>query len=522
MFIRGGNHMYIQLDSIRDLFQDYPCVYNITDRAYNLSSFVYLHDDVFPPYYSLHTLHVLEDPSVAKKIHPPVDTFFLVLVEDLEEELVFDGCAASDLSIIKIQGADILTVCQRLLGFFDDICARGMFADSMLEILFSEGGIQYMLDKTRPAFHNPIFVFDPDFRLLASTWDEKRDGSDEHGKNIIENGGFTQAEYDHLNTEKVHRRMLASETPIKIKNHDGFEQLICAIDTKKDMGHIVLNGINRPLNEQDRKLLYILKEAIDQQMKKDEFVRNNRGFHYEYFLRDILDGKMVVDAPNADRMSYVESTFYGNMYCLVIETARSLNTINISHIRSLFETTFANTVSTTYGGGILIIFNYPNAILMPEKDQKKIAQMCQQYGLYAGLGNSFTNILEVKEYYMQALRSIELGVLKDASPNLFLYKDNYMNHLAGVFRQKESFDAFCNTKLKILFECDKKNNTSYADTLYAYLVCERNIAATAQKLYMHRNTLVYRLKKISDLVSIDYDDFNERQHIILSYELKDR
>ena len=35
-------------------------------------------------------------------------------------------------------------------------------SDSMLEILFSEGGIQYMLDKTRPAFHNPIFVFDTD------------------------------------------------------------------------------------------------------------------------------------------------------------------------------------------------------------------------------------------------------------------------------------------------------------------------------------------------------------------------
>ena len=510
--------MYIQLDNIRDLFHDYPCTYHITERAYNLSSFVYLHNDVFPPFYSLHTLHVLENAAVALKITPPRDTFFLVLVDDIEEEIVFNGCPTEDCSVLKLQGADLLTVCTRLLNYFDDISARGMFADSMLEILFSEGGIQYMLDKTRPAFHNPIFVFDTDFRLLATTWDPE--ANDAHGKNIIEAGGFTQAEYDILNKSHIHKKVASSEYPIKVNHPDlGFEQLICAIDTKKDMGHIVLNATNRPLVEEDRKLLYILKEAIDQQMKKDEFIRNNRGFNYEYFLRDILDGKMTVDAPNADRMNYVKETFPGNMYCMVIETARSAGTINIMHIRSVFETTFPNAVSIMYGGGTIIIFNYSESRFMPEKDLKQIRQMCKDYELYAGMGNCFSNILELTEYYKQALRSIELGILKDADPGLFLYKDNYLNHLSSVFRQKESLDAFCNTKLKYLMEHDRKNNTSYAETLYAYLVNERNIASTAKALFMHRNTLVYRLKKINELIDINYDDFNERQHIILSYEL---
>ncbi len=510
--------MYIQLDSIRDLFKEYPCEYHITERAYNLSSFVYLHDDVFPPAYSLHTLHILEDKNMARKIHPPKDAFFLIPVEDLNEEIVFDDCPLSDLSIFKIQGIDILTLCKSLLEFFDDITARGMFADSMLEILFSEGGIQYMLDKTRPAFHNPIFVFDTDFRLLASTWDPE--SGDEHGRNIIEAGGFTQAEYDVLNKSKVHNRVLTSEYPIKVHHPDlGFDQLICAIDTKKDMGHIVLNATGRPLVEEDPKLLYILKEAIDQQMKKDEFIRNNRGFNYEYFLRDILDGKMTVEAPNADRMNYIKGTFPGNLYCMVIETARSLGTINVMHIRSVFETTFPNIVSIMYGGGIILIFNYAEGVFMPEKDRLEIRKMCRNYGLYAGMGNCFDNILKLDNYYKQALRSIELGILEKTEPDLFLYQEHYLSHLSSVFRQKESVDVFCNTKLKVLLDYDMTNRTSYAETLYQYLVCERNIAATAKALYMHRNTLVYRLKKIASMVDIDYENFNERQHIILSYEL---
>lgn len=510
--------MYIQLDSIQELFQDYPCSYHITERAYNLNSFLYIHDDVFPSSYSLHTLHVLENKETSKKIHPPKDAFFMVPVDDLAEEVAFEDCSSEDLSLIKIQDADITTICRRLQEFFNDISARGMFADSMLEILFSEGGIQYMLDKTRPAFHNPIFVFDTDFRLLASTWDAESD--DPHGQNIVEAGGFTKAEYDILGKSNVHSKVLRSEYPIRVFHPEiGFEQLICAIDTKKDMGHIVLNASDRPLLEEDEKLLYILKKAIDQQMKKDEFVRNNRGFNYEYFLRDILDGKMTVHAPNADRMKYVESMFCGNMYCMVIETARSTGTINIMHVRSVFETSFANVVSFMYGGGIIVIFRYEKGSFMPEKDYEKISSMCRQYGLYAGMGNCFSNILELPDYYKQALRSIELGVLKDADPNLFCYRDNYMNHLSSVFSQKESLDAFCNTKLKTLLEHDRLKKTNYAETLYTYLTCERNIAATAKALFMHRNTLVYRLKKINELVEIDYEDFSERQHIILSYEL---
>jgi sugar diacid utilization regulator len=52
-----------------------------------------------------------------------------------------------------------------------------------------------------------------------------------------------------------------------------------------------------------------------------------------------------------------------------------------------------------------------------------------------------------------------------------------------------------------------------------YLICERNSIAASNTMFIHRNTLVYRLKKIDALVNIDYENFEERQYIILSYEM---
>ena len=70
-----------------------------------------------------------------------------------------------------------------------------------------------------------------------------------------------------------------------------------------------------------------------------------------------------------------------------------------------------------------------------------------------------------------------------------------------------------------LLKQDEENETELAETLYAYLICERNISAAADYLYIHRNTMTYRLKKIESLVNIDYDDPKERQYLIISYEM---
>lgn len=57
------------------------------------------------------------------------------------------------------------------------------------------------------------------------------------------------------------------------------------------------------------------------------------------------------------------------------------------------------------------------------------------------------------------------------------------------------------------------------DILYQYLIHERNINETAKALFVHRNTMLYYLKKIDAIVSLNLEDYLERQHLLLSYEL---
>ena len=55
-----------------------------------------------------------------------------------------------------------------------------------------------------------------------------------------------------------------------------------------------------------------------------------------------------------------------------------------------------------------------------------------------------------------------------------------------------------------------------------YLLCERDIPKTSQALIIHRTTLLYRLKKMETLVTLDLDDPDQRLYLLLSLWIMDR
>ena len=68
----------------------------------------------------------------------------------------------------------------------------------------------------------------------------------------------------------------------------------------------------------------------------------------------------------------------------------------------------------------------------------------------------------------------------------------------------------------MLIRYDQENGTQYFQTLREYLLNERDIPKTSEKLIIHRTTLLYRLKKIQSLVSVNLEDPWQRLYLMLS------
>lgn len=509
--------MYIGLKNIQARLHNYETLLTASDGLHFLTGWMDL-KNASPPY-NVHTLYVCGYQDLPAFDQTAGDIHVLCIAEQNAD---LEGLAAS----IPYHVSALLVSCDTpdavytfLYDFFNCQLAIGVYGQTLLEFLSFDSGLQTAVDYSYSAFRNPVFVFDTNFNLIAATWEQIHELGIED--DIIINKRFTENEFKMASRDfNLHSRVMESELPIIAFNETlGYEQMYCAINTQKNLGHIVVSAVRTPFHPIHTELMLLLKKFVDQHLRKDTFTKNARGFNYEYFLRDLLDAKIGPGFNEERQMQYTGTVFKGNLYCMVIELSRGSSIKSAYHIRNLAESCFPFCKTLIYNGQVVVILSFPEDLFMSREYLDAAQELCADNDLHAGLSNCFTGIINVRTYYRQALMALEYGTADSDSPGLYDYADHYLRHILQYYLQEESPDAFCHPMMKVLLEYDKVHRLDLSYTLYMYLVNERNLTAAADAMGMHRTSLVYRFRKISELIGDDYGDYRERLHLILSYEM---
>ncbi|WP_248925144.1 PucR family transcriptional regulator [Paenibacillus hamazuiensis] len=83
--------------------------------------------------------------------------------------------------------------------------------------------------------------------------------------------------------------------------------------------------------------------------------------------------------------------------------------------------------------------------------------------------------------------------------------------LASVFRHvpKDKMQSYCRQVLAPLLEKDPEYFKEMIRTLETFIENDGQMAETAKRLYIHRNTATYRMEKLSELLQVDLKKFND-------------
>lgn len=512
--------MYIGIKNIQRLLEEnYPTELTSSDNTHALTGWYKLCDAPQP--LNTHSLYVCtwQDDLRSCSYIPDMHIVCIITETEMQNTTFLSEQFPDSASILYVVCDNPEKIYSTLQKYFHIQSGASYYGATLLEFLAFDNGLQPAVEYSYRVFGNPVFVFDTNYNLIAAPYEHLRNQN--YTDRVLEKRGFTDQDFKMVSRQNnIHEKVKRSEIPIKAFNEElGYEQLYCSIDTSKDLGHIVVSAVNKPFDDIDSEFLLTLKKYICEQIKKDSFIQNSRGFNYEYFIRDLLDHKVAADRTSIKNMNYVKDDFAGNNYCVLIEIAKSSETINARHVRNMLESRIPYLKTIIYNGQLIAIITMPSNQLLPKEYYDTLEKFCKENGLYAGLSNCFQDILGLEEYYNQALRAIELGMCKDNAPNLFAYKQYYLEHLMNTFTINESSWTFCHPKMQFLLDYDKQHHSELAYTLYMYLTHERNLVVTADAMDMHRTSLVYRFKKIYALIGDDFDDYRERMYLILSYEM---
>lgn len=140
--------------------------------------------------------------------------------------------------------------------------------------------------------------------------------------------------------------------------------------------------------------------------------------------------------------------------------------------------------------------------------------------LAIGLGRPVSRLLDMRASYREAAQAANLeGRLHHNKP--LVYANLGVYRLLLPLTETQELRAFADQVLGKL-TASERDKTGLLETLRVYFQCNGNVAQTAKELYIHRNTLLYRLDRIREIGGFDLDDAETRLQLQLAlraYEL---
>ena len=167
--------------------------------------------------------------------------------------------------------------------------------------------------------------------------------------------------------------------------------------------------------------------------------------------------------------------------------------------------------------------------LIPDKDAEEshikeifsriVDRAQREYGinLMIGVGNSRAYLDEVKASRNEAASALRAAEVSGSEGNIFFYREQGLYTLLSHVDDSRILDIYVEEKIGKLLRADEINDGNLSETLENYLNCSCNVKKTAEEIFLHRNTLNYRLKKIREILDCDLEKLDTCLELKLAF-----
>ncbi len=234
----------------------------------------------------------------------------------------------------------------------------------------------------------------------------------------------------------------------------------------------------------------------------EQFDRSN-------FMQNILLGNMlVVDMYNKAQKLHIEQE---RRAVFVIETEGKKDAAAMELIKNLFASRARDFVTEVEEQSIILIKDCRD--VKKEEELFYLAEMIVDnmqtevmVRVRVGYGSVVYNLQDIARSYQEARMALEVGKIFYAEREAFSYR------FLGIGRLIYQLPmSLCEMFIKEVFgdEIPDIFDEENATTIQKFFENNLNISETARQLYLHRNTLVYRLERIEKMTGLDIRRFDD-------------
>ena len=245
---------------------------------------------------------------------------------------------------------------------------------------------------------------------------------------------------------------------------------------------------------QIQNLLVAYKERFD----KDNFIKNL-----------LLDNLLLVDIYNRAKKLHIAAN--ARRVVFLVDTAQEKDNASMECIRSLLGTKTGDFITAVDEKSIIVVKELASeeGYQEMEKTAKQILNVLpaeKQEVSHIAYGTIVEEIKEVSRSYKEARMAMDVGRIFFEEKNIIAYSS------LGIGRLIYQLPIpLCKMFIKEIFE-NKSPDDFDEETLVTinkFFENSQNVSETSRQLYIHRNTLVYRLDKLQKSTGLDLRVFED-------------
>lgn len=202
--------------------------------------------------------------------------------------------------------------------------------------------------------------------------------------------------------------------------------------------------------------------------------------------------------------------FHPRAFALIdLETCHSAY-MGKRHLKEELEAQIPDSHPFLYKGDVFLF-------LHREGDGDIFSELAEEFQLKILISAPIDDLFTLPQLYRTARET--LGLMKDARFHGEAVCSAQQLRTPLLLKNLEGRGDLVSPELRRLAVHDREKGTQYCETLYHYLTCCHSLIKTSNALYTHRNTVLYRIRRLQEDFLIPLEDPSQHADLLLGVSL---
>lgn len=254
-----------------------------------------------------------------------------------------------------------------------------------------------------------------------------------------------------------------------------------------------------------------------------EVIRVDKTF--KKIIEDIIECRLTDEKDLRSRLmeTNMDPSSYFRLLVLSLNEESEVNAVAWNDIIDRMHESFPTCYTSIYGNNIIIIDRNAHRGPRYYVNEQSLLPVLEKNDCYMGIGNISNHLISLPAMYNQTIAGIRYGRMLDPDKRFFYYEDYAMYQIVelAIEASRHIMNSrnpihLCNNEAVLIMQHDNYQGDNLMDVLTAYLQNDCNATKTSEILYIHRNTLNNKIRKIEEVMGKTLNDPKLRERLRFS------